>query len=57
MPLCLTWLPHPNPVLVFAMALLLHRRTFDPDEADFFYVPAYTACYINPVYAQTDYPW
>ncbi len=33
------------------------HRTFDPEEADFFYVPVYTSCYIYPVYAYNDFPW
>jgi len=33
------------------------HRTFDPEEADFFYVPVYSACYILPVHAFADRPW
>ncbi len=38
-------------------ACLCCHRTFDPEEADFFYVPVYTSCYINPVHAYHDGPW
>ena len=38
-------------------ALLQSRhRTYDPEEADLFYVPAYLACYIYPVYGAADWP-
>jgi hypothetical protein len=33
------------------------HRTFDPDEADFFYVPAYMNCLIFPITGMTDFPW
>ena len=33
------------------------RRTFDPEAADFFYVPTYTSCFAFPVYGFTDTPW
>jgi hypothetical protein len=33
------------------------HRTLDPEEADFFYVPAYTSCYMWPVHAWADYPF
>lgn len=33
------------------------HRTFDPDEADFFYVPPFTKCFIHPVFAWADTPW
>lgn len=26
------------------------RRTLDPEEADFFYVPLYTSCYMWPIH-------
>lgn len=29
----------------------------DPEEADLFYVPAYTSCFVWPVYGWADYPW
>ena len=31
-------------------------RTFDPEEADFFYVPVYITCLIYPVLGWADYP-
>jgi hypothetical protein len=33
------------------------RRTFDPEEADFFYVPIYSSCYAHPVHGYLDGPW
>ena len=33
------------------------HRTLDPEEADFFYAPVYTACYAHPIYGWADYPW
>ena len=32
-------------------------RTFDPEEADFFYVPIYSSCFAHPVYGYQDFPW
>lgn len=32
-------------------------RTFDPEQADFFYVPAYVTCWIFPVFDGADFPW
>ena len=31
-------------------------RTFDPSEADYFYVPIYTTCYFWPTLGWADYP-
>ncbi|GAX85342.1 hypothetical protein CEUSTIGMA_g12759.t1 [Chlamydomonas eustigma] len=49
---------------VYAVDTLLHElllqsehRTFDPEEADFFYVPQYSACMIYPIHGWADYPW
>lgn len=49
---------------VYAVETLLHEsilqsphRTFDPEEADFFYVPAYSSCYPFPVMGWADFPW
>ena len=36
---------------------VLPVRTFDPEEADYFYVPQYSACFIFPMHAYADYPW
>ncbi|KAJ9526662.1 hypothetical protein QJQ45_017584 [Haematococcus lacustris] len=33
------------------------RRTFDPEEADFFYVPQYSTCFIFPIKNWADFPW
>ncbi|KAG1665161.1 hypothetical protein FOA52_005542 [Chlamydomonas sp. UWO 241] len=33
------------------------HRTFDPDEADFFYVPVDSSCFMYPVFAYADFPW
>lgn len=32
-------------------------RTFDPEEADFFYVPQYSSCMPFPIMGWADYPW
>ncbi|KFM24871.1 putative glucuronoxylan glucuronosyltransferase F8H [Auxenochlorella protothecoides] len=39
------------------MMLQSSHRTLDPEEADFFYVPLYTACYIQPVVTWGDGPF
>ncbi|KAG2444184.1 hypothetical protein HYH02_009122 [Chlamydomonas schloesseri] len=36
--------------------LVSEHRTFDPEEADFFYVPVYTSCLIWPVLNYADFP-
>ncbi|KAK9805381.1 hypothetical protein WJX73_008851 [Symbiochloris irregularis] len=48
----------------YSLESLLHEhllqsphRTLDPEEADFFYVPVYTSCYIHPVHGWADHPW
>lgn len=33
------------------------HRTLDPEEADFFYVPVYTGCFMHPVFGWADAPW
>ncbi|KAG1664535.1 hypothetical protein FOA52_013002 [Chlamydomonas sp. UWO 241] len=33
------------------------HRTFDPEEADFFYVPQYSSCYFYPIFGWADWPW
>ena len=33
------------------------HRTFDPEEADFFYVPTYVTCLLHPVQGWVDFPW
>jgi hypothetical protein len=30
--------------------------TFDPEEADFFYMPLYVTCWIHPVFGHADFP-
>ena len=52
------------PVWTYAIESLLHEwllqsphRTLDPDEADFFYVPVYTSCFMHPVWGWADHPW
>ncbi|KAG1678607.1 hypothetical protein FOA52_012614 [Chlamydomonas sp. UWO 241] len=39
------------------MLLLSKHRTFDPEEADYFYVPLYVTCYFWPVMGWADHPW
>ena len=34
-----------------------HCRTFDPEEADFFYVPVWYCCWMWPVNGWSDYPF
>jgi hypothetical protein len=33
------------------------HRTLDPEEADFFYVPVYTSCWIMPVHGYAEFPY
>ena len=33
------------------------HRVLDPDQADFFYAPVYTSCFLHPVLGWADYPW
>ena len=50
--------PHPDPVAYSSHVALTHPcRTFDPEEADFFYVPQYSTCFIYPIHGWADYPW
>ncbi|KAG2501891.1 hypothetical protein HYH03_000389 [Edaphochlamys debaryana] len=37
--------------------LTSEHRTFDPEEADFFYVPVYVTCYFWPIMGYADHPW
>lgn len=39
------------------MLLQSPHRTLDPDEADFFYVPVYTSCFMHPVFGWSDHPF
>eukprot|EP00775_Hariotina_reticulata_P012387 gene12387-12521_t len=39
------------------MLLQSPHRTLNPEEADFFYVPAYTSCFMFPIFGWADYPW
>ncbi|KAG2501892.1 hypothetical protein HYH03_000390 [Edaphochlamys debaryana] len=43
--------------LFHEMLLQSEHRTFDPEEADFFYVPMYITCYFWPVMGYADFPW
>ena len=43
------WIVTPAVVRVF--------RTFDPDLADYFYVPVYYTCMMYPIYSAADHPW
>jgi hypothetical protein len=45
-----------EPALHEALAQSEHR-TLNPEEADFFYVPVYLACFMWPVYGAADAPW
>ncbi len=33
------------------------HRTLDPEEADFFFMPVYTSCFLHPVWGYVDHPW
>ncbi|GAX76857.1 hypothetical protein CEUSTIGMA_g4303.t1 [Chlamydomonas eustigma] len=39
------------------MLLNSPHRTFDPEEADYFYVPLYVTCYFWPIIGWADHPW
>jgi hypothetical protein len=43
--------------IMHEMLLQSEHRTFDMEEADYFYVPAYTSCFLWPVYGWADHPW
>ncbi|CAK0774152.1 hypothetical protein CVIRNUC_004140 [Coccomyxa viridis] len=44
--------------MAFHEALLQSKHhTLDPEQADFFYVPVYTSCFIHPVWGYVDHPW
>jgi hypothetical protein len=38
--------------LVLQMLLQSSHRTLDPEEADFFYVPAYITCFMWPIHGE-----
>lgn len=46
-----------HPALADDRHCLRAHRTFDPNEADFFYVPVYASCYAHPIYGSADWPW
>jgi hypothetical protein len=39
------------------VTFLILDRTFDPEDADFFYVPVYLTCFVWPVLGWADYPY
>ncbi len=39
------------------LAVQSEHRTLDPEEADFFYMPVYTSCFLHPVWGYVDHPW
>ncbi|GFR40871.1 hypothetical protein Agub_g1522 [Astrephomene gubernaculifera] len=43
--------------LVHEFLLISEHRTFDPEEADYFYVPHYASCLPFPIGVWADYPW
>ncbi|GBF90959.1 exostosin-like glycosyltransferase [Raphidocelis subcapitata] len=43
--------------LLIELLLASPHRTLDPEEADFFFVPSLSACYLNPVLGWADHPW
>ncbi|PSC76758.1 exostosin-like glycosyltransferase [Micractinium conductrix] len=50
------WVYASEPALHEAL-LQSEHRTLDPEEADFFYVPVYTTCYIWPLHEYNDGPF
>ncbi|GLI60030.1 hypothetical protein VaNZ11_002095 [Volvox africanus] len=44
-------------VLFHEMLLQSDHRTFDPETADYFYVPMYSSCFIFPLHCYADGPW
>ncbi|BDA44352.1 hypothetical protein COCOBI_05-5360 [Coccomyxa sp. Obi] len=52
---------HMSPLCLSSAARLGIRssehRTLDPEEADFFYMPVYTSCFLHPVWGYVDHPW
>lgn len=50
-----TWL-YGIETLMHELMLSSEHRTLDPEEADFFYVPAYLSCYLWPVHGWADFP-
>lgn len=43
--------------LTYYLVYFLYLRTFDPEEADFFFVPVLVNCLIYPVFGYADHPW
>ncbi|MEW5317214.1 MAG: hypothetical protein WDW38_008534 [Sanguina aurantia] len=43
--------------LLHESLLLSEHRTFDPEEADFFYVPHMATCHAFPINGWADWPW
>ena len=43
--------------LMHEMMLQSDHRTFDAEDADFFYVPLYSSCFIFPIHCWADGPW
>lgn len=48
----------------YSIESLLHEwllqsphRVLDPDQADLFYVPVYTSCFMHPINGWADAPW
>ncbi|GFR52399.1 hypothetical protein Agub_g14911 [Astrephomene gubernaculifera] len=44
-------------IYLHEMMLQSEHRTFDPEEADYFYVPMYITCFMWPVLGWADHPW
>ncbi|KAG1664527.1 hypothetical protein FOA52_012994 [Chlamydomonas sp. UWO 241] len=42
---------------IHELLLQSEHRTFDPEEADFFYVPQYSNCMMFPLHGWADFPW
>ncbi|MEW5310146.1 MAG: hypothetical protein WDW38_001973 [Sanguina aurantia] len=42
---------------LYETLLQSEHRTFDPEEADFFYIPTFLSCWLSPVFGWADFPW
>jgi hypothetical protein len=50
--------PYATEPLLHELLLRSEHRTLDPEEADFFYVPVYSACFVDGgVFGSADAPW
>ncbi len=50
------WVYAAEPLLL-EMMLTSKHRTLNPEEADLFYVPVYSSCFVEDISAWADMPW